>query len=103
MYDIKLVKLVSGEMVLGKRNTEKSVLEQPALLQTIPTQQGVQMVIVPYGYPFEEGFVGAIAMDFVMYEYATCPDDLEKKYLEAVSNIAIAPSGILSGGSTLIK
>ena len=52
MYDIRLVKLVNGEMVLGKWDQEAGVIRDPAVLQTIPTAQGgVQMLLLPFGYP----------------------------------------------------
>ena len=65
------------------------------MLQTVPTQQGVQMILLPFGYPFEEGFDAKIDYVHVLYEYKKCPEDIEKKYLEATSNITIA------SGSTL--
>ena len=50
MYDIRLVKLVNGEMVLGKWDQEAGVIRDPAVLQTIPTAQGgVQMLLLPFG------------------------------------------------------
>jgi hypothetical protein len=55
MYDIRLVKLVNGDMVLGKWNQDKGVISGPAILQTIPTQQGgMQMLLLPFGYPFDQ-------------------------------------------------
>ena len=94
-YTIKLVKLVTGDTVLGKYNEDQKELESVAMLQTVPTQQGVQMILLPFGYPFEETFDAKIAYTHVLYEYKKCPEDLEKKYLEATSNITIA------SGSTL--
>lgn len=94
-YTIKLVKLVSGDTVIGKYNQETNELESIAMLQTVPTQQGVQMVLLPFGYPFEEGFEGKVQYTHVLYEYKKCPEDLESKYIEATSNITIA------SGSTL--
>ena len=52
-YDIRLMKLVTGEMVIGKYDAEKDCLNEVASLQSIPTQQGMQMMLLPYGYPFE--------------------------------------------------
>ena len=51
-FDIKMVKLVSGEIVLGKYNAEKDMLENVVQLQNVPTQQGMQMLLAPYGFPF---------------------------------------------------
>ena len=55
-YDIRLMKLVTGEMVIGKYDAEKDCLNEVASLQSIPTQQGMQMMLLPYGYPFEPIF-----------------------------------------------
>lgn len=57
-YDIRLMKLVTGEMVIGKYDAEKDCLNEVASLQSIPTQQGMQMMLLPYGYPFEPNFTG---------------------------------------------
>ena len=43
-YDIRLMKLVTGEMVIGKYDAEKDCLNEVASLQSIPTQQGMQMM-----------------------------------------------------------
>ena len=58
-FDIKMVKLVSGEIVLGKYNAEKDMLENVVQLQNVPTQQGMQMLLAPYGFPFENTFDAA--------------------------------------------
>ena len=44
-YDIRLMKLVTGEMVIGKYDAEKDCLNEVASLQSIPTQQGMQMML----------------------------------------------------------
>ncbi|MDE7469076.1 MAG: hypothetical protein K2M30_02190 [Desulfovibrionaceae bacterium] len=46
-YTIKLVKLVTGDTVIGKYSEENKALDSVAMLQTVPTQQGVQMIILP--------------------------------------------------------
>lgn len=101
-YDIRMVKLVSGETVLGKYDRAASVLNDPAVLQTVPTQQGVQMMLAPFGYPFDVEFAGSIAWAHVIYEYKTCPEDLKTKYMEACSNLALSSGGLaglnLKGG-----
>ncbi|MDD2966911.1 MAG: hypothetical protein PHN64_05415 [Desulfovibrionaceae bacterium] len=110
-YDIRIMKLVSGDIVIGKYDTEKDSLNDVAVIQTMPTQQGVQMLILPYGYPFEPQFCGSIEGKHFMYRYAEIPDDLEKKYLEAVTQLTVSggmgklqfgPMGG-AGGSGLIK
>ncbi len=99
-YDIRLVKLVSGEMVLGKWNAEREVLQDPAVLQTIPTAQGsVQMLLLPFGYPFDTEMEGEIDGRHVLYQYRHVPEDIKTKYLEASTNLTLsAPGGLdLSG------
>ena len=60
-YDIRLMKLVTGELVIGKYDQEKDCLNDVAAIQSIPTQQGVQMMMLPYGYPFEPNFSGTLS------------------------------------------
>ncbi len=108
-YDIRLVKLINGEMVLGKWEASERKIKDMAILQTVPTQQGVQMALLPFGYPFENDFSGEISFDHVLYEYKTCPEELKTKYLEAVSNLTLSTTSGLktlsnlagSGGSKL--
>lgn len=103
---IRLVKLVTGELALGKFNAEANTLDDVAILQVVPTQQGVQMMMLPYGYPFEQEFSGSIPAKHFLYEYKRLPDDLETKYLEACTNLTLSsgtkltgvtPSGSVSG------
>ncbi|GAB6036641.1 hypothetical protein JCM15519_12000 [Fundidesulfovibrio butyratiphilus] len=89
-YDIRLVKLINGETVLGKWDAESNLLKDVAILQTVPTQQGVQMVLLPFGYPFENEITGEIRADHILYTFKTFPDELKNKYLEATSNLTIA-------------
>ena len=93
-YDIRMAKIVSGEIVIGKFDATASVINDPAILQTVPTQQGVQMMLMPYGYPFENDFNGSIAFVHVLYEYKTCPEELKTKYLEASSNLTLSSGGL---------
>ena len=98
-YDICLVKLITGEMVLGKRDSGTKSINDPAILQTVPTQQGVQMLLMPYGYPFEQEFSGSISEEHVIYAYGKCPEELKTKYLEATSNLTLSSGGL--GGLSL--
>ena len=59
-YDIRLVKIVSGELIIGKFDAEANALTDVAIMQTVPTQQGVQLMMLPYGYPFDQEFNGRI-------------------------------------------
>jgi hypothetical protein len=99
-YDIRLVKLVNGEMIIGKYKDDDQGkrLEDVAVLQTVPTQQGVQMMLLPFGYPFDNEIDAVIAYAHVMYEYKKFPEELKTKYLEAASNLTLtAPAGGLGG------
>lgn len=92
-YDIRLVKIVTGETVIGKFTEDK--IEEPAIIQTVPAQQGVQIMLLPYGYPFDQDMGGEISMKHVLFEYKACPEDLKTKYLEATSNLTIASGSAL--------
>lgn len=88
--EIKIVKIVTGETVIGTKVNE--VLEDVALIQIIPSSGGIQLAILPYGFPFEEKISGKIPYDKVVYEFQTVPDDIKNKYLEAKSDIKISTS-----------
>lgn len=108
-YDIRMVKLVTGETALGKYDATAKVINDPAVLQTVPTQQGVQMMLMPFGYPFDNEFTGSIAFANVIYEYKSCPEELKTKYMEACSNLTLSAGGLAGldlkggGGSSLLK
>lgn len=93
-YDICMVKLITGEMVIGKRDAGAKTINDPAILQTIPTQQGVQMLLMPYGYPFEQEFTGSLSENHVIYFYKKCPEEMKDKYLEAISNLTLSSGGL---------
>ncbi|MBA4356110.1 MAG: hypothetical protein Q7U56_14170 [Humidesulfovibrio sp.] len=97
-YDIRLVKLINGESVIGKWSDDGQTITDPAVIQTVPSQQGVQMMLLPFGYPFENEITGEISTAHVLYEYKKAPEELKTKYLEASSKLTlIAPgSGSLS-------
>jgi hypothetical protein len=98
-YDIRLVKIITGEMIIGKYDAGKNALIDVAVLQTIPTQQGVQMMLLPYGYPFDQDFCGEISYTHVLYTYKKYPEDLNTKYMEAISNLTLSTGGL--GGINL--
>lgn len=89
-YDIRLMKLVTGELVIGKYDEAGNKLTDVAAIQTIPSQQGVQMMMLPYGYPFEPDFNGVIDGKFFIYQYASTPKELQDKYIEACTNLTVA-------------
>ncbi|KUJ94983.1 MAG: hypothetical protein XD41_2012 [Desulfonauticus sp. 38_4375] len=87
-YEVKLVKLINGDMVLAKWKEGKLV--DPATLQMVPTQGGVQMVLLPFGYPFDTELEGEIDAKHILYEYKNVPEELKTKYLEASSNLTLS-------------
>ena len=89
-YDIRLMKLVTGELVIGKYQEATDSLTEVAAIQTIPAQQGVQMMMLPYGYPFEPDFTGTLDGKFFLYRYANTPKELQDKYREASTNLTVA-------------
>ena len=95
-YDIRFVKLVGGETVIGKYDAEADALKEVAILQTIPTEQGVQILLLPYGYPFEQDFSGYISFQHVIYQYKSCPKDIEDRYMESTSSLTIAGAGTMN-------
>jgi hypothetical protein len=94
-HDIKLVKLINGDNALGKLDEENRLLKDVAVLQTVPTQQGVQMLLLPFGYPFENEITGDISMDHVMYVYKSFPEELKSKYTEAASGLSLSSASDL--------
>ena len=94
--DIRLVKMINGDMVLGKWEEEEGKIKDPALLQTMPTEQGgVQMMLLPYGYPFDNEIGGELSIEHVLYQYQNVPGDLVNKYTEASSNLTISSANDL--------
>lgn len=93
--NVRLVKLITGDMVLGKIDENNEKIVDVAVLQTVPSQQGVQMMLLPFGYPFENEIGGEIDMRHVIYEYKNFPEELKTKYMEAASNLTISSSGDL--------
>jgi len=108
-YDIRLVKIVTGEMVIGKWGEDGQTINDPAILQTVPSEQGVQMMMLPFGYPFEQDISGELDTKHVLYNYQKCPEELKDKYMEAVSNLTLSSGGLggglggMGGGSGIIK
>lgn len=94
-YDIRLVKIVTGELTIGKYDAEAKALTEAAIMQTIPGQQGgVQIMLLPYGYPFEQDFCGKIEEKNFLYVYSKVPQEIIDKYLETSSNITLKSGGL---------
>lgn len=94
-YDIRMAKLVNGDIVIGKWSPEEGKIKDAAAIQTIPTQQGVQMLILPFGYPFDTAMDAEISLGHVLYEYKKCPEELKTRYMEAVTNLTLSGPGDL--------
>ncbi len=101
-YDIRLVKMINGDMVIGKWGEVAGKIKDPVILQTLPTAQGgVQMMLLPFGYPFEQDIDGKLKQEHVMYEYKAVPEELKTKYMEATSNLTLATAGSMKNLDTL--
>lgn len=94
-YDIRLVKLVTGELTIGKYDAEAKAITEVGIMQTVPGQQGgVQVMLLPYGYPFEQNFCGKIEEKHFLYVYSKIPQEIIDKYLETSSNITLKSGGL---------
>ncbi len=88
--NIKFVKLVTGDSVMGEYDEENSKIRNIALIQAIPSGSSMQIAVLPFGFPFEEEIGGEIDSKDIMYEYSSIPEELKNKYVEAKSNIKIS-------------
>ena len=95
-HDIRLFKLVTGETVIAKWAADASKITAVAVLQNGPAQQGngMQLVILPYGYPFETAFIAEIDTTHIIFQHPVIPEELKMKYLEIVTNITLSPNGV---------
>ena len=89
-YDIRLMKLVTGELVLGKYDEAEDCLRDTAQLQNVPTKQGMQLLVTPYGFPFENKFSAVIAGKFFLHRFSETPKELQDKYIEVTTNLTVA-------------
>ncbi len=89
-FDVSMFKLVSGEIVLGRYNAEKDQLSGVVRLQNVPTEQGMQMLLTPYGFPFENTFDAVIEGRFVLYRFAETAKELQDKYIEVTTNLSVS-------------
>jgi len=98
---IVFAKLVTGEMILAEKDAEAGVVRDICQVQVMPTQSGgMQVAILPYGFPFEEEVRGEISVAHVLFEYKDVPTDLVDKYVETKTNIKRATNmGGLGGGA----
>ena len=97
-YDIKLVKLVSGDTVMGNYDSENKTLNDVVIVQTVPTATGsIQLAMLPFGFPYEQEISSKLDEKHIMYEYTSVPEEMKTKYIEAKSNIKIASASSLGG------
>ncbi len=80
--EIKMLKLVTGETVVGKYNPEDNSLEEVAFFQHVPAKDGMQMMLFPYGYPFVQALDAKISLQHVIFTYNSFPADIIDRYLE---------------------
>ncbi len=86
--DIRLFKLVTGEVVIGNYDANTDSISEVAQLQSAPLKQGgVQLMIIPYGVPFENTLCGTIEGKNIIYRYQETPQEIKAKYLEVSANI----------------
>ncbi|TYB33537.1 MAG: hypothetical protein FXF49_05905 [Flexistipes sinusarabici] len=88
--NIRFVKLVTGDSVMGEQEEETGKIKNIALIQAIPSGNSMQVAVLPFGFPFEEEIGGEISEKDIIYEYSSVPEELRNKYLEAKSNIRIS-------------
>ncbi len=88
-HDVRMFKLVTGEIIIGKYNAEKDEVTEVASIQNVPLQQGgMQMMLLPYGIPFENVLGTSIEGKHFLYRFETSPKEIKDKYLEVSSTIA---------------
>jgi len=97
--NVRFVKLVSGENVIGV--LEDGVIKDLVMVQAVPAGGGMQIAILPYGFPFEEDVRGEIKEEHIMFEFDKLPEELLNKYIESKSDIKIASPGMggMGGGA----
>ena len=74
---------------MGKYNEKKDIVTEVATLQSVPMKQGgVQMMLMPYGMPFENILGGEIEGKHIIYRYSEAPQELKDKYMEISEKIS---------------
>ena len=93
---IRLFKLVTGELVLGKFDEEANMLEDVAIIQVVPHPTGCSDDDASLRLSFFEQECrnsGNISGEHFMYEYKKLPRRSETKYLEACTNLTLSTGG----------
>ena len=100
-YDIRMAKITSGEVIIGKYDAKKKCFNEVAGIQVTASKEGKQMLILPYAYPFEQVFCATIEEKHIIYVFTKTPEELQKKYIEILTNISMQKtnkeSGIVTG------
>jgi hypothetical protein len=104
-YDVRLVKLVSGDVVIGVYDENEKKLKDIAMVQAIPNPGtgSVQIAILPFGFPYDNEIGGEIEEEKILYNFNKVPEDLKNKYLEEKSNIKITSAVPNVGGQAFKK
>ncbi len=84
--NFKLVKLVTGEVVAGMLDEKAGVLKDVAILQISAKDQKMQLLLFPYGYPFQQTFTVAVEAKHFMFVFDAVPDHLEDRYNAACAH-----------------
>ena len=101
-YDIRMYKIVCGDVIMGIYDGEAKAVKDVVIIQAVPSANGIQIALIPYGFPYEDEIRGSIEEKHFVYEYKKVPQELKDKYLETKSNIKITSSldGINSSGNS---
>lgn len=93
MSDVVLARCSWGDWVIGRRSKDGTSVENVGIIQFAPSQVGgMQVAILPVGFPFDSGFDGSLPMTALVYFVDKIPTEIENKYIEVSSGI------LLSGG-----
>ncbi len=102
MADVRMAKIVTGEIIIALNDTERDGLKDVAVAQIVPSGAGVSIALLPFGFPFEEDITGFISNKHVVYEITKFSQDIVNKYTEAKSNIRIATTSGSGDGQIIL-
>ncbi len=84
--NVKMAKLVTGEVVVGKLNEADNTLVEVVVLQPTTPQQQQQgqgnIMLLPYGVPFTQKIEAKISLAHAIMVYQEVIGDIQEKYLE---------------------
>ena len=87
MSDIVILKLLSGEELLAKKESE-GFYDKPRMLHMVQTQDGVRAGLVPWLLSNPDAEV-KISQHAIVAELV-CPSDLESSYLQQTSRLDLS-------------